>query len=279
MNVRRMAPTRGASAVKVYVSVDMEGLAGIVSHSQVIPGEPLYVEGRSLLTREVHVIVDALKLCGAETVIVKDAHYAGMNLFVDRLHPGASYCMGPLPVPHRFAGLDQSFDTAMLIGYHARVGTMAAIRDHTMTSTHWQSVELNGQPIGEIGLDSLLFGMWGVPISLVSGDQATVQETRSVLGDQVVTVTTKLAYGRHAGVLRAPEAVYEEYRAAVGRAVHAVPTLRPFHLPGPYELVIRYTSTDLVDGKYVDGIRDRRLDGVTVCYTDTHLMSLFARAF
>lgn len=267
----------GGSALKVYVSVDMEGLAGIVSREQVIPGERLYDEGRRLLTNEVNVIVQSLVDAGADHILVKDAHYAGMNLHVAEMHPAARYCLGTGHGVNRFAGVDVSFNAAMLIGYHARSGTLGAIRDHTITSTSWQRVVLNGRDIGEIGLDALRFGLFGVPVVLVTGDDKTCAEARMELGDTVVVYETKRGIERHYGVIKAPKAVYAEYPQVIRRALAACGKCAPYSLPSPYELTIRYASTDLVDALHLDGRRDHRVDGQTVVYTDTDLERLLNR--
>ncbi len=262
--------------MKFYVSVDMEGIAGIVMREQLIPGERLYEEARVLLTNEVNAVVQSLVDIGASQVVVKDAHYFGLNLLINQLHPAADYCFGGLKASERFAGLDSSFDGALLIGYHAMAGTQRAIRDHTMTAVHWQRLELNGQSIGEIGLDALLFGLYGVPVLLVTGDDKTCSEAKSYL-PEVTTYQTKKAYGRHAGLIRSPKSVYAEYPTIIERAVQNKAKCAPFQMNGPFELAIRYTSTDLLDGRYFDGVKDKRIDGQSVVYSDASLLELLNR--
>jgi D-amino peptidase len=263
--------------VKIYVSVDMEGIGGIVLSSQLRQGEPHYAEGRRLLTEEVNAVVQGLLDAGATDIVVKDAHGTGYNFLVDQLHPGALYFMGAAKADKRFPGLDASFDGALLIGYHAMAGKLQAVRDHTFSSKSYTGIELNGKPIGEIGIDSLLFGLHGVPVLMVSGDDATCEEAKRQLGE-VTTYETKKAVGRHSALMKAPKRVHAEIKQAIAQALSARSKARPYTLPGPYELTLRFLSTDLADGRYCDGRETIRVDGLTVVYKDTDLVRLFSRA-
>lgn len=263
--------------MKIYVSVDMEGIAGIVLPEQLRRGEFFYQEGRQLLTQEVNAVVDALLEAGATDIIVKDAHATGFNFVPELLHPGATYLMGGTPIPNRFAGLDGSFDGAFLIGYHGMAGTRRAVRDHTFSSASFQWMKLNGREVGEIALDSHLIGMHGVPVLLVTGDDATCREAKAEL-EGVVVYETKRAAGRHAALLKAPQRVRGEIREAVRAALSARGACKPHVIPGPYELELRYMSTEMADGKYCDGVQAVRLDGQSVLYRDDDMVRLLSRA-
>jgi len=264
--------------MKFYVSVDMEGIAGIALREQIFRGEPFYQEARQLLTDEVNVVVEALAQAGATEIVVKDAHATGFNFLYDRLHPAATYAMGPLPIPNRFAGLDASFDGALLLGYHAMAGTEGAILDHTYSTADIYGLTLNGSPIGEIGIDALLFGLHGVPVVFVSGDDKTCAEAKRQLGD-VFTYETKRAAGRHSGVLKAPKLVYAEIGEAVQEAVRGRKACSPYRLDGPYEMKIEYTSARLAEGRTGKDADTTRVDGRTVRLTDADLLRLVTRTF
>ncbi|MEF3302257.1 M55 family metallopeptidase [Paenibacillus sp. GYB003] len=263
--------------MKIYVSVDMEGIGGIVLPDQLRKGEFFYQEGRQLLTNEVNAIVDALLEAGATDIVVKDAHATGFNFVPELLRPGATYLMGGTPIPNRFAGLDSTFDGAFLIGYHGMAGARRAVRDHTFSSASFQYVKLNGREVGEIALDSHLIGVHGVPVLLVTGDDAACREAKEEL-EGVAVYETKQAAGRHAALLKAPQQVRQEMREAVRAALAGRGGCKPRVIPGPYELEIRYTSTDMADGKYCDGVRSERLDGQSVLHRDDDLVRLLARA-
>lgn len=263
--------------MKFYVAVDMEGISGIFRKEQVLPGEALYAEGRKLMTEEVNAVVEGLLQAGASEVIVKDAHFQGSNLLVADLHPGARYCMGGTGVAQRFPGLDASFDGALLIGYHAMGGAEGAVLEHTMSSRTWTHMELNGQPIGEIGLDALLFGQHGVPVILVSGDDKTCEEAKRELGT-VATYATKLGLRRHAALLTPPRRAREELQQAVMDAVSSRAACAPYRLGGPYELIAHFLRTDIADAQHYDGLHSIRVDGLTAKYIDTDLTRLLVRA-
>lgn len=264
--------------MKFYVSADMEGIAGVVLREQLIRGEALYEEARRLLTGEVNAVTEALAEAGAERIVVKDAHGSGFNLIPELLHPAADYVMGATRLENRFPGLERGFDGALLVGYHAMNGTREAVRDHTMTSQGWQSLQLNGRMIGEIGLDGLLFGLLGVPVIFVSGDDKTCTEAKSELTAATV-YETKRATGRHSALLKPPSRVREEIKAAVKEAVGRRADSQPLVLPGPYELVMRFLHTEQADARRYDGIVSERPDGLTAVYRHESLTDLLSIAF
>ena len=263
---------------KIYVCVDMEGIAGIVLPSQLRQGESFYQEGRRLMTEEVNAVVDGLLEAGASEIIVRDMHATGFNLLIDQLHPGASYFMGASKIEERFPGIDSSFDGAILLGYHAMAGTKQAVRDHTFSSLTFTGMELNGQPIGEIGIDSLLLGLHHVPVLLVTGDDKTCQEAQQELGHHSATYQTKTAWGRHSALMKPPRKVNVEIKEAVKQALFDQDQCTPYIIPGPYELKVQYMSTDLADRIPINGMDQIRLDGLTFLFKDTNLVSLFSKA-
>ncbi|CCQ95801.1 D-aminopeptidase superfamily protein [[Clostridium] ultunense Esp] len=261
--------------MKYYVSVDMEGIAGIVIPEQLARDGPFYQEARRLLTEEVNLIVESLLQEGATEIIVKDAHGTGFNFIPDQLHPGASYVMGATRVGARFPGLDSSFSGAFLIGYHSMAGTAYSIRDHTYASNEWQSIKINGMEMGEIGIDSLLFGLHGVPILLVTGDDKACKEAKEILGEGVFTYITKRAFGRHAGILLPPRKVYHELPGIIRESVRGQ-KLTPMQISPPYEMTVRFLSTDQADRVFIDGKATIRLDGLTVTFKENDLYHMLS---
>lgn len=264
--------------MKFYVSADMEGISGVMLPDQLLRGAPLYEEARQLLTMEVNAVTEALAEAGATQIIVKDAHGSGFNFIPELLHSAADYVMGATRVEQRFPGLDSSFAGAFLIGYHAMNGTREAVRDHTMTSQGWQSIQLNGRMIGEIGLDALIFGRSGVPVCLVSGDDKTCSEAKDELGD-IVVHATKTATSRHSAIIKPPLRSRLELKDAVKKAVQLTAFCNPYSLPGPYELIMRFLHTEQADARRYDNVNAQRMDGLTAVYRSDDLIDLLAAAF
>ncbi len=263
--------------MKFYASVDMEGIAGVVLREQLVKGEILYEETRRILTSEVNAVVDKLVDLGAKEIIVKDAHGRGFNFVVEDLHEQARYVLGASRMDNRFPGIDNSFDGALLIGYHAMAGTRQAVRDHTMVANDWQSIELNGAPIGEIGLDALLFGLYDVPVIFVSGDRTACQEAQRDL-TYVTTYETKVAVGRHAALVKSPKTVRREIQQSIEEAVFKKGQCIAYKKSGPFELKMSFASTDLADARNYDGITSFRLDGISAMYRDNDLVRLLAKS-
>jgi D-amino peptidase len=263
--------------MKIYVSVDMEGISGILLPKQLKKGGLMYEEARKLLTAEVNVVIEGLIEAGADDIYVKDAHGSGYNFITSELHHGARYCMGATNISRRFPGLDTSFDGAMLIGYHAMGGTESAIRDHTMTSVGWQSIHLNGRPIGEIGIDSLLFGLHNVPILFVTGDKKTCAEAIEEIPN-VRTYETKEGFGRHAALIKPPKLVHKELKELIKESINNRENVMPVKLDGPYELLIKFLSTDQVDQRYFDGTRSKRINGLTAAYSSDNFLEILSLA-
>lgn len=262
--------------MKIYVSVDMEGISGIVLPQQLQRGEALYEEARHLLTKEVNAVVEGLLEAGATDIYVKDAHSSGFNFLVEQLHSEATYCLGATKIPERFPDLDSSFDGAMLIGYHAMGGVGKAIRDHTMSSRGWQSIHLNGKPIGEIAMDSMLFGLHDVPVLLVTGDNQTCKEAKEEI-ENVEVYETKKAFARHAGLIKAPKRVRQELQTQIKKAIENKENVKPYYVEGPYEMTIRFISTDQADARYYDGVRAKRIDGLTATYYGDDFIDVLSR--
>ena len=218
--------------MRVYVSVDMEGVAGVVHEDQTDPIDPRhageYNRFRRLMTGEANAAIEGALAAGAIRVLVNDSHWRMMNLLAEEFAPGGRAAergtQGALDDGRRGAG----FDAALLVGYHAMAGTGHAIIDHTYTD-RVHECRLNGRPVGELGINAALAGTYGVPVALVSGDQALAAEARTWLGPSVETVVVKHAVGRFAARSVAPgeacRRIREGVTAALGRT-HA-----PFWCP------------------------------------------------
>ena len=230
--------------MRVYISVDMEGIAGVVHESQTDPTSPAaaadYGRFRRLMTAEANAAVDGALAAGATTVLVNDSHWFMRNLLAEELHPAAELLAGDPKPQSMMQGIDAGFDAAVFVGYHARAGTPHAILDHTYAD-QIHEVRLNGKPVGELGLNAALAGVYGVPIACVTGDAAVAAETKDLLGDGVATVVVKHAVSRHAARSVAPAVACRLIREEVARALGR--PHRPFTVPPPITLDVDFALT------------------------------------
>ena len=157
--------------MRVYISVDMEGIAGVVHESQTDPTTPTfaaeYARFRRLMTAEANAAVEGALAAGATRALVNDSHWFMRNLLAEELHEAAELVSGDPKPRSMMQEIDQpgGFDAALCIGYHARAGTRNAILDHTYAD-RIHEVRLNGKPVGELGLNAALAGVHGVPVAL-----------------------------------------------------------------------------------------------------------------
>ncbi|HWA16022.1 MAG TPA: M55 family metallopeptidase [Gemmatimonadales bacterium] len=270
--------------MRVYISVDMEGIAGVVHEDQTNPVDPRcaseYNRFRQLMTREANAAVEGAIEGGATSVLVNDSHWTMRNLLAEELHPAAELISGGPKTWSMMEGIERGWDLAAFIGYHAKAGTGQAILDHTYTS-RILDVRLNGLSVGEVGINAALAGTFGVPVAVVSGDQALAAECRGLLGDGVDTVVVKEAISRHAARSVAPERAQALIRDAMRNAVHqrqqGRSTARALTVPTPTTLEVDFAVTVHADhAAMVPGFR--RAGPRTVAFQATAYRDLF-RAF
>jgi D-amino peptidase len=187
--------------MRVMLWCDMEGVAGISVWEQVNGGAALYEEGRRLYTNEINAAVRGCKRAGATEIVVVDGHGAGgpwsfKSLIPELLESGAEYVLG-YPWARYVKPLEMGCDAALFVGAHAMAGTPDGILCHTVSSQAWYNARINDTLVGESGIIAAICGDFGVPCVFVSGDTATCQEVRDLLGPQVVQAAVKVGLGRY----------------------------------------------------------------------------------
>ncbi len=253
--------------MKVYISVDMEGSSGIVDWGQVTDGDREYERGRKLMTADANAAVEGALAGGASQVLVADSHGSKMNLLIEDLHPAAELIRGRVKPFPMMQGINEECDVALFVAYHARAGSLHAVLNHT-----WQlsvlDVTLNGKPVGELGINAALAAHFGVPVALVTGDQAVVNEARDLLGD-IETVVVKSAYGMNAARCVPPSKAVGMIREAAQRAVRH--GLRRFELTTPVTLRVSFHQS--MEAEMAEGMPGtRRVDGRTVEFVASDML-------
>jgi D-amino peptidase len=227
--------------LKIYISADMEGVVGAVTGSQLGPGGFEYARFREFMTNEVNAAIAAARAMGATEILVSDSHGNGENLLIDRL-PQDIQLVRSWPRPlMMMEGIDASFDAAILIGYHASTTNPEGVRAHTFSSANLTAVRLNGVEMMEASMSAAIAGDFGVPVVMISGDDAAVAEARALLGDLEGAVV-KWNYGFHSARTIMPEASYELIGGRVRAALGRLDDFRPYRLQGPLELEISFKN-------------------------------------
>jgi D-amino peptidase len=224
--------------LKVHISVDMEGIAGVVTGDQLGPQGFEYGRFREFMTQEALAAVAAAKDAGATDIVVADSHGNGENLLVERFPPDVRVVRSwPRPL-EMMGGLDRTFDAAIFIGYHASTTNPTGVRAHTFSSATLTKVTLNGVEMSEGSWNAAIAGHFDVPVVMVTGDDAAVAEVRKVVGP-IEGVETKTSLGFHAAITRTPQAVQAMIGPAVKAALSRRTTLKPYKPQGP--LVVEVT--------------------------------------
>jgi len=227
--------------MKVYISVDLEGISGVVASHQCTStiGAPLEV--RKLVTGDVNAAIAGARRGGATVIYVNENH-SGRDLLCDELDPLAEVLIGKPKPLMTLEGLDSSFACVFMVGAHAAAGTEHAILDHTWSAKCIQNVSVNGIRIGETGLNAILAGHYDVPLTLVTGDLATVQEAEALLGD-VEGAVVKEGVDRYAARCPHPTVARGRIEAAAARALQGIRRFKPYKPDPPFRLEIDYTNT------------------------------------
>ena len=230
----------------VFVSIDMEGIAGITTERQTSRGTDDYPWARELMTDEANAAIAGAFDAGAERVVVSDSHGDMGNLLPQRLDARAELVQGSPKLPFSMmTGIEASFDCALFLGYHAGAGTEHAILDHTYAG-FFTDVRMNGESWNETVLNAALAGTFGVPVALVVGDRACCVQAEAALPG-VRTVAVKEAFGHTVGRSLSPEWARTVIKGAAEQAVVGAGSLRPFRPAPPYTFEVDGSSTAIAD--------------------------------
>lgn len=222
---------------RVFISVDMEGLAGVVAASDVNPSGRDYEHFRTIMAGETNAAIEGALGAGASYILVRDSHGAKLNLRPGDVDQRAHLLRGQSTGPkNMMEGIDSTFDAVVFIGYHASAGTPRAILEHTSTG-NVIDFSINGVSLPEGGYNALVAGLYGVPVVFVAGDQAVVDELRALLGNVgAVAVKQELA---EASLGMSPAAARDAIRSGVERAIRDRAGARPYALTAPYTMVLK----------------------------------------
>lgn len=229
----------------VFISVDMEGIAGITTMRQILRGTDDYPRARQLMTDEANAAVAGAFEGGATRVVVSDSHGDMGNLLPDRLDRRAELVAGTPKLPwSMLTGIGPDFAVALFVGYHAGGGVEGAVMDHTYTG-YFFDVRVNGDPWNETHLNAALAGSFGVPVGLVTGDDKCCDQAKRLKG--VRTVAVKKGIGRHVAACLSPNVAHERIRRAALEATKTANELLVFRPKPPFKLEVDMISTSCTE--------------------------------
>jgi len=242
--------------VKVFISVDMEGITGITDPEDVLEGGADYARGRVLMTGDANAAVLGAFDASATEVLVNDSHWTARNLLIEQLDPRARMNKGFHRPMCMVQGLDESYDAAVFVGYHSCAGTEGGVLNHTLLGKEVHNLLLNGEPIGETRLNSLLAGHYGVPVVFVAGDDAVCREAKGVLGENLTTFAVKDGIDMFAANCLHPEQPQKRIREGVAKALRNLGSGQPYRMEAPYTFGFEWSTTTIASTcEWIKGVR------------------------
>ncbi len=258
--------------MKVFLSSDMEGTAGIVDWAQCIGEGSEAVAGRALLLAEVNAAIEGAVAGGATEVVVNDSHSTMRNLPADQLAGDASYLSGAGKPLYMMQGLDESFGAVLFVSYHCSVGAAANL-SHTYNPSAFSEVRLNGTVTGEAGINALVAAHFGVPVVLVTGDRVACAETERLLPG-IHSAVVKEPIGRNAALSLHPVRARALIRETTQRAVAAAAGSPAPDFGGEVTLDLEVRTSDVAEtATWVQ--RVERTGTRSLRLRDTDLLRLF----
>ena len=233
--------------MKLYVSCDMEGIAGVCSWAQVDPSNqheyPIY---RRYMTREVRAAIDGAREAGATDVLVNDSHWDMRNLIFDELPDDIRVISGARKPFSMVQGGDTRFDAAFFTGYHGKIGEGGSVLSHTYTDATLYNVVVNGVECSEALLNAALLGEYGTPVVLITGDRTIVEATKTQM-PWITGVVVKDSIGYFAANTMTPLAATAAIRDGARDAMKSIPSAKPFRFEPPIDLTIETAKVENAD--------------------------------
>lgn len=224
---------------KILISVDMEGLAGVVTDAQLGPSGFEYQRFREFMTNEALAAIKGARAAGAGEIIVSDSHGNGQNLLIEKFPDDIRIIRS---WPRRFqmmGGIDESFDGVILIGYHSSTSNKQGVRAHTFSSAKLTDVKINGQSVSEGMWAAIITGHFDVPVIMVTGDNIATKEVKDFVGDVEMSVV-KEALSFHSANTLTPNAANKLIEASSKKAVERIKDFKPYKISAPVTLDVSF---------------------------------------
>ncbi|HEX3650383.1 MAG TPA: M55 family metallopeptidase [Pseudonocardiaceae bacterium] len=241
--------------MKVFISSDMEGTAGVVDWDQCVTGGSQYDYYTELLTGEVNAAIEGAAAAGATEFLVNDSHSKMANLKPEALAGRAAYLSGRYKPMYMMQGLDTSFDAVFFVSYHGSMGSRGSTLSHTYFPTAFAEVTINGRVAGEAGINALVAAAYRVPIVLVTGDDITAVETRRFCPD-IHAAVVKKSVTRFAAASVHPADARDLIRNEATAAIKSLASASPPVIRPPVSLDISFRSSDYCElADRIEGVK------------------------
>jgi len=227
--------------MKIYISADMEGVAGVVTADQLTPTGFEYQRAREFMTAEVNAAIEAATAAGATEIVVSDSHGNAQNILIEKLPKNVTLVRGfPRPLM-MMQGIDETFDGVIFLGYHASTTNTNGVRAHTISSARLTDIRLNDVSMTEGGINAAIAAHFNVPVIMVSGDDAAVKEVTTQVGE-IEGAIVKWSYGFHSAKTMTPEASCALIRERVKSAMSRIKDFKPVKVKTPIQLDVQFKN-------------------------------------
>ncbi len=242
--------------LKVFISVDMEGIWGVVHGNQCSADSPEYQLARKWMVEDTNAIISGLFEGGATEVVVNDSHGSMRNIIASELDRRAELISGSPKPLSMMEGIDSSFQACIFACYHARAGSAPAILDHTISGAVIYSIKINGIEMPELGINGAIAGHYGVPVVILTGDIETCRQAREILGNDLVTVSVKEATGRFAARNFPREKVLSDLKEGARKTISSTDKFKLYELKPPYQFEVNFHNSNQAEaGLLVPGVK------------------------
>jgi D-amino peptidase len=252
----------------------MEGISGIVDGSQTGRDKAEYEKGRALMVADVNAAIDGiLEVDPGAEIVVSDAHGGMKNIQPEELNEAVVLVRGtPKPLT-QMAGVDDSFDAALFVGYHSKKGTLHGILSHTISGRALEKITINGMEAGETAINAAIAGHYGVPLAFVAGDKTTTLEAKA-LNPEIEVAAVKEAIGRTAAKCLHPVKARKLIKENVAKSLRKLEKMRLFIFEPPVEALVRFTNARMADAvEFMPSAE--RLDGKSIRFVQDNFINAF----
>ncbi len=171
------ATSTAQRGLKVYISVDMEGISGVNGDNQTGATGAEYGRARKLMVEDANAAIRGAFEGGATDVLVNDSHGSQRNILPEDLDPRARLISHSFKRHGMMEGLDSTFDAVIFVGYHGKAESPRGLFVHTGSGV-LRDLQINGKSVGEGGMNAILAAWHGVPVVLVTGDDVAVEQQK-----------------------------------------------------------------------------------------------------